>query len=168
MTTTLKEYTSLDEAVRDIFGSSRKAVRKETVCGGDINDAYAVTLDDGTVIFMKSNTSSAVSNFRAEAAGLVCIRRTGTIRCPQVLAAGTDHGMAFLLMEFISGAKKIRNYWEVFAAELASMHMAAPAEPAAGFGFESDNFIGSSVQINTCHDTWISFFRDCRLFHASP
>ncbi|MCR5161233.1 MAG: fructosamine kinase family protein [Lachnospiraceae bacterium] len=161
--TKIREYGSLDEAVRDIFGSGRKTAVKKPVCGGDINDACAVTLDDGTVIFMKTNTSSAISNFRAEAAGLDCIRGTGTIRCPQVLAAGTDHGSAFLLMEFIAGAPRIRDYWETFAAELAAMHKAKTAEKDALFGFGSDNYIGSSVQINARRGTWTDFFRDCRL-----
>lgn len=31
------------------------------------------------------------------------------------------------------------------------------------FGFESDNYIGASPQINTPKKSWIEFFRDCRL-----
>ncbi len=31
------------------------------------------------------------------------------------------------------------------------------------YGFDCDNYIGRRRQINTAHDSWISFFRECRL-----
>jgi fructosamine-3-kinase len=79
---------------------------------------------------------------------------------PAVLALRTDGGRSFLLLEYISGAARVPGYWETFARELAGMHR---AETGTKFGFETDNFIGSRKQINTPHDSWIPFFRDCRL-----
>ena len=31
------------------------------------------------------------------------------------------------------------------------------------FGWVRDNYIGSTPQVNTPHESWITFFRDCRL-----
>ena len=181
-------YPSLAEAVKAIFGENRHVAKKTPISGGDINDAYALTLDDGTILFMKSNTVSSLANFRAEAAGLEAIRATGAIGVPAVLGMGTDKGFSFLLLEYIRGGSRIRNYWEMFAAQLAEMHRAdvpsganapnranvpsradvsnianAPESEGKEYGFSEDNWIGARKQLNTLHSEWIPFFRDCRL-----
>ena len=155
-------YESLNHAIRDLFGNERKIIGAQPVSGGDINEAYALSLDDGTAVFMKSNTASALEGFQAEVAGLQAIENTNAIRVPKILGIGLDHGKSFLLMEFIRPKSRAKDYWETFATELVNMHHAATDE-AIRFGFHENNFIGSSRQLNTPHDTWISFFRDCRL-----
>ena len=156
----IRRYTSLDSAIKEIWGADRTVERRSRVSGGDINEAYALTLNDGTVLFMKTNTVSAISFFEAEEAGLEAIRATGTIGVPEVLGLGTDSGFSFLLMEYISGRPQIREFWETFASELAAMHNTDAGEY---FGFTSDNWIGAGRQINTPHKEWITFFRECRL-----
>jgi len=158
----IKEYGSLSEAVKDLFGESRYVERRSYVSGGDINEACVLTLDDGSLVFMKSNTVSSLPNFRAEAAGLNEIRRTGAIGVPEVLGAGTDEGISFLLMEYIIGGRRVSGFWETFAAELAAMH-SAEVSGKGEYGFYEDNWIGSREQRNTPHSSWILFFRDCRL-----
>lgn len=117
----IKLFTSVSEAVRNIFGESRHVVKRNYVAGGDINEACALTLDDGTILFMKSNALISLENFLAEAAGLEAIRATGAIGVPDVLGAGTDTGFSFLLLEYIRGGSRISHYWETFAEELAAM-----------------------------------------------
>ena len=156
------EYSSLMEAICDLYGPERTVRDRRPVSGGDINDAYTLMLDDGSVLFMKSNTASAFDMFRAEAAGLAAIRATGTIRTPGVLAAGEDGSRSFLLMEYLQGGRRIRDYWETFAVELAMMQKAG-TDPEIGFGFARDNYIGSGKQVNTPRSSWVAFFRDCRL-----
>lgn len=155
-------YSSLNEAVKDLFGSSRKITGQGYVTGGDINDAYEIVLDDGLHLFMKRNVRSALANFQAEAAGLDAIRATGAIRVPEILGIGTDGADSFLLLEFIEKKQRVKHFWEIFAEELAAMHC-APAAAQVGFGFPEDNWIGARKQINTPHDSWVDFFRDCRL-----
>jgi len=153
-------YKSLDEAIRGIFGSGRRVVQRKSVFGGDINQAAALTLDDGRTVFMKSNAPDRLADFMAETEGLEAIRKTGAISAPEVFGAGKEAGFSFLLMEFISEGRQIRNYWDVFAAELAAMHA---ADVGSRFGFTHENRIGATRQLNTPHDSWIAFFRDCRL-----
>ena len=160
------KYTSLEEAVRSICGQQRSITGKSPVFGGDINEAFRLTLDDGTSLFMKSNTPSLLPSFEAEEAGLHAIAATGAIGTVRVLGTGTDpDGFSFLLQEFVTPGKKNRDYWERLGAELYAMHSApAPAgKEGDGFGFGADNFIGSRRQKNTWTDEWIPFFRDCRL-----
>ena len=51
----MKEYISLKEAIADVCGPGRQIIDQRYVAGGDINEAHALSLDDGTVLFMKSN-----------------------------------------------------------------------------------------------------------------
>ena len=155
-----KKYNSLDEAIKDIYGASRRVSAKRYVSGGDINEAAALTLDDGTVLFMKSNSEDFLPVFEAESEGLEAIRETGAIGAAKVLGLGKDSGRAFLLLEYINSGRRIGNFWEIFAAELAAMHRADAGEH---FGFPHDNWIGATAQKNRYYDSWIDFFRDCRL-----
>ena len=118
----IRIYKSLPEAVKNIFGETRTVARKRYAAGGGINEACVLTLDDGTQLFMKSNTIASLANFKAEADGLNEIRETGAIGVPQVLGAGTDTGFSFLLLTYIGGGNRVRRYWETFAEELAAMH----------------------------------------------
>ena len=166
----IKTYTSLYEAIRDLFGNEKSIANKQPVFGGDINTACKITLNDQTALFMKSNRPDALPNFEAEALGLETIAAAGCIRVPQLLGLGTDpEGYAFLLMEFADGShcRHDSSYWSQFAENLANLHKHAVhgsgAENALRFGFPKDNYIGHTAQRNTWHENWIDFFRDCRL-----
>ncbi|MDE5866468.1 MAG: fructosamine kinase family protein [Lachnospiraceae bacterium] len=161
-------FTSLEGAINSLFGEGTKIESTGRISGGDINEAYALTLTGGKCIFMKSNTRENLSFFNAEAAGLAAIARTQAIGTPNILGVGTDNdgvGYSFLLLEFISGNSRNRNYWEDFARQLSDMHKASTGGLVSNgkYGFDSDNYIGRRRQVNTGYDSWISFFRDCRL-----
>lgn len=166
--TNLKQFTSLENALSSLFGEGVSILKSRRVSGGDINDAYELMLTNGTHAFMKKNARDKESLFIAEAAGLAAIARTNAIGTPRLLCIGTDDGKSgysFLLMDFIERTGQIRNYWEIFARQLAAMHQADAANFVAGgmFGFLEDNYIGARKQMNTAHESWIDFFRDCRL-----
>ncbi len=163
-----RKFTSLKDALSFYFGNSIKIRQTERISGGDINEAYKLLLSDGTHIFMKSNTKANASFFAAEVLGLAAIAKTGTIGTPHILCTGTDEGRggcSFLLLEFVEGKKRIADFWEVFAQQLAAMHQ-APAEgfvSGGRYGFIEDNYIGAGRQVNTAYDSWPVFFRSCRL-----
>ena len=112
---------------------------------------------------MKYNSPGAFSNFEAEAIGLEEIAGSRTIGSAVLLGLGKDQTCSFLLQEFIAGGPRIKDYWQTFARELAAMHKAPVSHAEVGYGFFMDNYIGMRKQINTPHDRWIPFFRDCRL-----
>lgn len=164
----LQEYASIEGALGSLFGSGIGIARMDRVAGGDINEAYRLALTDGTCIFMKANRKENASFFAAEAAGLAAIAETGAIGTPSVLCAGTDEegaGRSFLLMEWIEGKGRVKDYWGVLARQLAAMHRAETGNFTAGgkFGFSSDNYIGANGQVNKVYGSWIDFFRECRL-----
>lgn len=164
----LQHFSSLEEAFTSLFGNGAAIAKVERIFGGDINESYGLTLTEGQHIFMKANSGEDVSFFAAEAAGLCAIAGTKAVGTPQILGYGADAGRmgkAFLLLEFVSPGRRRRDYWETLGHELADMHRADTAEYTAGrrFGFSRDNYIGLREQVNTPRESFITFFRDCRL-----
>lgn len=158
----MKTYLSLNDAITEIYGEGRKITARTPVVGGDINEAYLLKLDDGRHLFLKSNRPDFLPCFRAEAEGLTAIKETGAIGVPHVLGLVQEKNHSFLLLEYIESGKKISRFWETFARELAGMH-GAGTDSFTGYGFFHDNWIGATRQINQPHESWIAFFRDCRL-----
>ena len=164
------DANSLEEAITTLFGENMRIVSKRPIHGGDINEAYRLSFSDGNVVFMKCNTLKNLPFFEAEAKGMEALQKTGTIGVPKVLGIGADReqGISFLLMEYLEAAPRISGYWAVFGRELAELHRAdcngfAVSNGNLPFGFEADNYIGASLQINTPKESWITFFRECRL-----
>lgn len=150
---------SLNGALQANFGAGLRRI--SPVSGGDINDAFRLTLTDGTRVFMKANRTEKRAFFQAEADGLSAISDTKAIRVPQFYSHGTDdHYGIFLLLEWVEAAPQAHDFWETFGRSLAEMHKAGTT---AHFGWRRDNYIGTSPQKNTGHDSWIAFYRDCRL-----
>lgn len=163
-------FSSLSSALEALRGPGTGIQSEKRVYGGNINDARRLTLTDGTVLFMKSNTLSGEAMFRAEFAGLTALRRTRTLPVPEPLCFGKDKekGISFLLMEYISPGPRRKDYWEVLGRSLAAMHRADTTYLHMGtagplYGFPEDNFIGSSPQVNSWKGSWSGFFAACRL-----
>lgn len=161
-------FESIEEALPVLFGDGTAIVRAERIPGGDINESYGLSLSGGHYIFMKANTRKDASFFAAEAMGLSAIAGTGAVGTPRILGYGANagrFGKSFLLLEFVRGKKRVSGYWEILGHQLADMHRAETAGYVHGgrYGFDSDNYIGESDQINTPGESWVAFFRDCRL-----
>lgn len=161
---------SLEEAIATLFGDGLRIVSRRPISGGDINDAYCLSLSDGTAVFMKSNALKNFSFFEAEAKGLEALGKADAIGVPKAYGIGRDQaqGISFLLMEYLEAAPRINGYWETFGRELALLHQAdcsgfAKAENNLPFGFQADNYIGATPQINTPKANWLTFYRECRL-----
>jgi len=147
---------ALDAALESALGSRvTTAVR---LAGGDINDAFALTLADGRRAFVKTNADAPAGLFAAEARGLAWLAEARAVRVPSVLAVG-DGRPAFLALELVEPAAKRRDFDVVLGRSLASLHRAAPGV----FGLDHDNFIGSLPQSNRTHPSWVEFFRAERL-----
>ena len=155
----------LNDAIRDIYGSSVSVISRRPVSGGDINRAYSLELSDGSRVFMKANRRENIGFFRAEAEGLSAIKVTETVRSPEVLGIGAGKMESFLLLEHIPSGRGNRASSEELGTGLALMHMAETGRFVKGglFGFTGNNYIGAGVQINTPKESWKDFFIQCRL-----
>ncbi|MBP5383464.1 MAG: fructosamine kinase family protein [Lachnospiraceae bacterium] len=164
--------STINRIIREQYGADVNITRREPVFGGDINRTCRLQLSDGRAVFMKENQGKAADFFTAEAEGLRAIASTGQIGTIDVIGTGEENSVAFLLLSYVDGAKRIPDFWEVFGSELANMHLADPSAfvPGGSFGFTINNFIGATRQINTPCNTWIDFYRQYRLevqFHMA-
>lgn len=161
----METFHSLQGAIKSVSQGAEVNARRP-VSGGDINRAYCYLFTDGSSIFVKTNKSKDSTFFQAEAKGSKEISSTGAISVARILAVGDDPSEGgFLIMDFIESGNKIENFWEDFAESLAGMHRADTGTFVNGgkYGFSENNFIGSHTQDNMPHDSWVEFFRDCRL-----
>lgn len=156
---------NLNEAIKTQYGEGVEVLGRRPVAGGDINRAYALKLSDGSKIFMKANSRDRENLFISEACSLEAIRSTGAVRTPRVIAHGTEEDYSFLLLEYIESGYGNRHSHEMLGRELTDMHHAETSEFVSGgkYGFRNNNYLGSGVQINTCMNSWVDFFRECRL-----
>ena len=144
----------LANALRYALGSGVAQARP--LAGGDINEAFELTLASGSQVFLKTNASAAASMFPAEAKGLEWLRAAGALRLPEVLAvsSGGAGEPCFLVLELLTPGAPARNFQHRLGTGLAALHRFG----APGFGLDHDNFIGSLPQRNRAHDTWADFY----------
>ncbi|MCR5543109.1 MAG: fructosamine kinase family protein [Eubacterium sp.] len=164
----VNEYNmNIEACVKAYFDEAVGISDISYVGGGDINEARCIELSNGESIFVKFNSAANKSFFEAEEKGLHAIALTDSIRTPKILFRGLDKasGKSFFAMEYISGAGKKNDFWEMFGRNLASMHLSGGGTfvSEGRYGFDSDNYIGATRQINSPRSTWIDFFRECRL-----
>ncbi|KAG1354604.1 protein-ribulosamine 3-kinase, chloroplastic [Cocos nucifera] len=99
--------------------------------------------------------------FEGEALGLNAMYATKSIRVPKPYKVGPlPTGGSYIIMEFIKLGFS-RGSQTVLGRRLAEMHKAGKSEK--GFGFDVDNTIGSTPQINTWSSDWFEFFAEHRL-----
>ena len=179
-----KKYYSIEELVRNLFGEASRIIRMDRIYGGDINDAYRMTLSGGEHIFVKANSIRNKDFFLTESRGLGALRSTGEIGVPRFLGTGIDEqrNISFLALEYIESVPRCDSYWETFGHQLARLHRAdclrfVRAEVGSGeyggehaveyegtkYGFAGDNYIGASPQKNRPSRKWTDFYRECRL-----
>ena len=128
------------------------------VSGGDISAAWRLDVHDGA-LFLKTGPSSAAEMFAAEAEGLAEIARTGTIAVPQLLASGQAGTGVFLALEWLDLERAEAAAERRLGEQLANLHRST----ASRFGWQRDNTIGLTPQINSWNEDWVDFFRNHRL-----
>jgi fructosamine-3-kinase len=150
---------ALSDALEIALG--RRAVRFEPLCGGDINEAYRVTLEGGESVFVKTNARAPRAMFPAEARGLAWLAKTGAVRIPKVLAVADEDtaGPSFLVLEYLEPGRSEPGFDEHLGHSLAELHRAG----APQFGLDHDNFIGRLPQSNAPRATWAEFYGEERL-----
>ena len=161
----ISDCRTLGEVIARVYGDSISVADKKRVSGGDINEAYLLLLSDEKSVFLKENAKGNIGFFSAEVEGLNALAATKAIGVPTAHAYGTYGDKAFLLMESLKPAPMARDFWERFGHALADMHKADMTALLSEkkYGFPKDNYIGAGFQKNDAKDSWVEFFRDCRL-----
>jgi fructosamine-3-kinase len=108
--------------------AGRAVARVRPTAGGDINDAWALDLEDGGRAFVKTRAGAPPGEFPAEAAGLRWLGEPGALRVPEVLEANDG----FLALAWIDEGRLDPAGEEELGRGLAAVH--AAGAPAFGAG----------------------------------
>ncbi len=143
---------SISAAIRQTFSISSLNV----IAGGCINSTYVVN-DDNLHFFIKINTAASLFMFEAEYQALLELTNSNTIRVPHPVSTGQYDKYSWLAMEYLP-LQTSGNHHRL-GEQLAAMHRVT----GTSFGWDRNNTIGSTPQVNTPEDNWLEFFRSKRL-----
>ena len=138
----------------DIFSSA-------SLGGGCINNASKLETNKGSY-FLKWNKEGPTDIFIREAECLAELKRAvgNVVVVPQVFAAKKiDETPGFLVLEYLDPAYNLANADELLGRGLATIHKYENNR----FGFDSNNYCGSTPQHNAWKSSWPEFYRDNRL-----
>lgn len=150
-------WESIEQSIFAATGVRTGLRGGEAIGGGCINAAMRLQ-GDTQGYFVKLNQPPLVSMFEAEAAGLAELHQTGAIRVPEPIAFGADHKHSWLVLEYIDFGTPDGDT-AALGEQLAALHRVR----GKNFGWERDNTIGSTPQINTPDSDWARFFACHRL-----
>lgn len=150
---------------------------RRSVSGGCINQGYYIS-SSSRAYFAKINQASQIAMFEAEALGLQQMEETQTIRVPEPICWGTEGNSAYIVLEWLDfGSRGGDRAWEEMGRKLAQMHKHTPSyspllrgreKPNSGlgrgvFGWDINNTIGSTIQINNWTANWAEFWAEHRI-----
>jgi fructosamine-3-kinase len=145
-----------------LAGLSGEAVaRLDPVTGGDINQAFAVTLASGRRLFAKTHRSALPGVFVREAEGLAWLAEAKAVRVPEVIAASDEdaNGPPCLVLEHIAIGAPAADHDDKLGRGLAALHRAG----APCFGYSIANYLATLEQDNTPTPAWPEFYAQRRL-----
>ena len=151
------DWLQLTPAIQSNTGQTIHFSKVKPISGGCINQAWKAEDQSGKSWFIKSNSAQLLFMFEAEAHGLQEIIDTNSIRAPKPLCSVVCGNSAYLIMEYISLEGSPSD--QLLGQQLATMHQ----HLAPVFGWKQDNTIGSTLQSNTQHSSWLTFWRYERL-----
>lgn len=163
----------IDFCTQNGYGKIRNAA---SLGGGCINNATRLETENG-LLFLKTNSHCPGDMFAREAEGLNALRPSppprpspigevangggqgGGIRVPKVFCVSAN----FILLEYIESGARKNNFWETLGEQLARLHL----RTSPRFGFDHNNYIGSTPQINTWEEDGYKFFAEHRLLYQA-
>jgi len=140
-----------------VSGEKFELEASQALSGGCISQAYRLKGRRGESYFVKLNQADSLPMFEAEVEGLHELMLAEAIKVPVPVCHGTASDQAFLVLEDLSlgGSGSMAE----FGRQLAQMHRYTQVR----FGWQRDNTIGSTLQINEPVSDWVSFWREQRL-----
>ena len=145
--------------ISEAIGSEFRILEKQPLSGGEINQAFRVC-DGHSSFFVKINDPARIDMFRTEWNNLDHLRASQTLRVPRPVCSGTTATSSFLVLEYLSFDEADEQDWHMFGRQLAHLHR---SQHQPMYGWDEDNFIGLSVQPNSWHKKWATFFAEQRI-----
>lgn len=152
-------WKEIAQAISQATNQEFAIANTTSVSGGCINQGYRIS-GNGAQYFVKLNDAAMVEMFTAEAIGLKQMYATQTITVPLPICWGTVENSSYIVLQWLDLASGSNADWQIMGRELASMHREGIEKR---FGFEVNNTIGSTPQINSWMDNWADFFAEQRI-----
>ena len=125
------------------------------VGGGCINNGSIILTDSGRSLFFKHNQAAPEDMFQKEFDALEKLAIPEGPRVPRPYLADSS----FLLMEDLQSGSPQPTYWKDFGKQMGKLHSLTETR----FGFDADNYIGSTPQPNPWTEDGYEFFAEQRL-----
>jgi len=163
---------AVSAGLAEACGAEVVAVRE--VAGGDINRAFALTLSDGRVVFVKWRPDAPAGEYAGEAAALRWLAEPGALATPAVVAVGDPalgEGPRWLALEWIEAGALREAGERALGRGLATVHAAgapafgvmAPDAPAGPDGGPPALRIGPLLLPGAPQADWPTFYAEARL-----
>lgn len=147
----------ISQEISNSTGKAQQLSSTRQLAGGSINQTLKASSADQDY-FIKLNRAELIDMFNAETAGLQELKQAHALAVPEVICSGCNDESAWLVLEYIPlGGGNAASFSKAGNA-LAQLHRKLHDK----FGWHRDNTIGSTPQINTYQDDWISFWQQNR------
>jgi fructosamine-3-kinase len=147
-------WKTIAQEITKVTEKSFTLENTRSVGGGCINQGYKIS-GNGSNYFVKLNQASQVEMFAAEAMGLEQMYATQTITVPKPICWGVVENSCYIVLQWLDLGGGNSHVWEEMGRQLAAMHKIGKSDR---FGWDRNNTIGSTPQINTWMDNWADFF----------
>ncbi|MGL5083388.1 MAG: fructosamine kinase family protein [Microcoleaceae cyanobacterium] len=159
-------WDQIAEQITQATGKKFEVKDRQSVGGGCINQGYRLS-DHSINYFVKLNQASHVAMFEAEALGIQQMWNTQTIQVPRPICWGIAGSSAYIVMSWLEiGGRTGSQEMAEMGHKLALMHQWRAPKFYPGwhqFGWEINNTVGSTPQINTWTEHWADFWEEHRI-----
>jgi fructosamine-3-kinase len=157
-------WSEIGSRISQSTGENFEVIDCQTVSGGCINRSYVISGSSQTdQYFVKLNQPLLNEMFAAEAAGLLAMAATKTIKVPIPICWGMTEEHSYLVLEYLDLSLNPRpENWVEMGQNLAMMHHCQISSNLQ-FGWDINNTIGSTTQINIWEKDWATFFTNHRI-----
>ncbi|GAM75692.1 ribulosamine/erythrulosamine 3-kinase [Vibrio ishigakensis] len=153
-------WQAISQQLSDVLMFEFKIMEKTRISSGDISESYMIS-DGEQRYFVKINGKEFLSNFSAEVDDLAELRDSNTVTVPEIVHLGSSKDASFLILNYLPTrplAEEKSSYQ--FGKQLAELHLWGDQKE---FGFDNDNYIGSTLQPNRWQKKWCQFFAEQRI-----
>jgi fructosamine-3-kinase len=163
-------WNEIASRISQATGKQFEILDRQSVSGGCINRAYMVS-NKCDRYFVKLNQPDLAEMFVAEMQGLAELAATVTIKVPLPICWGVTASNSYLVLECLDlterlavadGNRNSPKNWLEMGRKLAMMHD-YPMSNSPKFGWQINNTIGATPQLNTWETDWTIFFKNHRI-----
>ncbi len=137
---------------------ARSRLTAHHLVGGDINRALFVDTGEQK-LFVKWRQATSNALHLAELFALERLQEPGVVQVPRPIFSDHVGSLSMLVMDWLELAPLTDETQAQLGRQLARLHR----QTSVRFGWEHDNFIGTTRQPNAWADHWLTFFREQRL-----